>query len=284
MIRSYLNKDVIINYRTSYIGLRGTLNMHVEIGNKGLNNFDTFDITADLRIEGDLDSPNDLIDVFSFKISSNPKGVNVNADSDRYNNYFSYRKQGILYTFSSPRITRNVSIKNPESLKIQMCLFVGTQPFTVVNGKEIYRSTRDNNPVISIISQLLIDESDIGQTIFTVTQPNMIFNKNCPKIVNVLKGKGNTMWEKLNYLYVIDPPGVLGLDFLSNIVQYSMLKYVLSKLLYGKFNKKYILNKYQNKLLKDLAHSKYNYYLAFFTTGNTSDYNKYFLYDYKDIQ
>jgi len=139
----------------------------------------------------------------------------------------------------------------------------------------------NNNPLIDITSQLLIDESDIGHTIFNVvSKTNQTFIKDCPKIVNVLKGKGTTMWDKLNYLYVADPPGLLGYDFIAKIVQYSMLKYILGKLLYGVFNKKYILNKYFKQFLKDLGKSQYNNYVSFFTTGEYKDYYKYFLYDY----
>jgi len=141
----------------------------------------------------------------------------------------------------------------------------------------------NNNPLIDITSQLLIDESDIGHTIFNVvSKTNQTFIKDCPKIVNVLKGKGITMWDKLNYLYVAYPPGLLGYDFIAKIVRYSMLKYILGKLLYGVFDKKYILNKYFKQFLKDLGKSQYNNYVPFFTTGEYKDYYKYFLYDYHD--
>lgn len=141
----------------------------------------------------------------------------------------------------------------------------------------------NNNPIIDITSQLLIDESDIGHTIFNVvSKTTQTFIKGCPKIVNVLKGKGDTMWDKLNYLYVTNPPGILGYDFIAKIVRYSMLKYILGKLLYGVFDKKYILNKNFKKFLKDLGKSQYNNYVPFFTTGEYKNYYKYFLYDNHD--
>lgn len=68
------------------------------------------------------------------------------------------------------------------------------------------------------MSQLLIDLSDIGNTIFTISNIKNNFEKPCPKIVRVLKGKGLNMWDKLNDLYSTNYPGILGLDFVSNIV------------------------------------------------------------------
>ena len=155
-------------------------------------------------------------------------------------------------------------------------------PFKIVDGREVYQSNRiRDDPQIFISSQLLIDKSDIGKTIFyVISKVENIFDKSYPKIVNVLKGEGKTMWDKVNNLYITYQPEILGLDFLSNVIQYSMLKYILGELLYGEFDKKYILNKYNDQLLKDLKNSEYKNFLPFFTTSEYKDYYKYFLFDY----
>jgi hypothetical protein len=67
--------------------------------------------------------------------------------------------------------------------------------------------------------------------------------------------------------------------FIEGIVRYSMLKYVLSRLMYGKFNIKYVLNKYNNKFLRDLKHTRFCNFVFEFTdpSSNIFGYDKYFL-------
>ena len=161
-------------------------------------------------------------------------------------------------------------------------------------------------PSIDINFQSLIDGSDIGNTVFTIIDkvnyynhkttpiiPNYtcktlytndpkptIFNKSCPLITNILKGKGNSAYEKIVYLMenvVIDQNDAY--DFALLLVKYSMLKYILSRLMYGNFNINYVLNKYNKKFIKDLSNTRFCKFLYDFTNPNSDifGFNKYFL-------
>jgi len=127
----------------------------------------------------------------------------------------------------------------------------------------------------------LTDQIDIGQTLFTVKeQESKTYEKNCPTIGNVLKGEGLNLQEKASSLY--DQNFDFDFDvatFIDRLIKYSMVKYFLSKLMYGKFNINYLLSKYNKKFLNDLSHSKYKNFLDFFENPNSEvyGYNQYFL-------
>lgn len=154
-------------------------------------------------------------------------------------------------------------------------------------------------PQIFIEAQTSIDGSDISNAIFQICDKytyykeerlclngcktettskvkETVFNRYCPKIFSVLKGKGKTTQDKAIYLaekYNIDN----SYDFYHNIILYSMTKYILSRILYGKFNISYLLRKYNEKFLSNLKHSRFCKFLEFF---KVYDYNKYFKWDY----
>lgn len=136
----------------------------------------------------------------------------------------------------------------------------------------------DNNPLIFINSHLLIDFSDIGHTIFKVIKEGKeeIYEKSCPKIVNVLQGEGLTAWTKLNFIYDNFEIKIIGTEFLENIIEYSMVRYFLTKLLYDKFMMKYLLQKNYKKFLNDLQESQYDNFYSYFTKGKFQDYYTYF--------
>jgi len=141
-----------------------------------------------------------------------------------------------------------------------------------------------NNNINSIIidSQTLIDGSDIGNTIFKIMNKKVVtYEKSCPKIVSVLKGKGNTGYQKLEDIFSSNDITLTLVQFGLNIMLYSMLRYILSKLLYNQFNINFLLRKYYNQFLKDLKKSEYRDFLIFFVDPNSEyyGYEKYFLYD-----
>jgi hypothetical protein len=182
--------------------------------------------------------------------------------------------QGVIYTFVR------------RSLSWDFFLFVTRDPKKVESNGETVNQLINNigvsqQPEIFVISQLLIDDSDIGETLFEVRNKGIIQNyeKFCPKIVSVLKGVGLTAYDKLSYIYKTKNISILGLDFLYNMVGYSMVRYFLSKLLYGKFNIKFLLDKYYKKFIEDLKNSEYKNFVPFFTDPNSEvfNYNKYFL-------
>ena len=157
---------------------------------------------------------------------------------------------------------------------------------TLTNGK-VDKLTPINvnfkqNPDILIISQLLIDNSDIGDTLFELKnddKQSMKFERSCPKVYSVLKGKGLTARNKVNYLYKTEQINVDGLKFVDNLIKYSMVKYFLAKILYDKWNIKYLLNKYNFKFINDLKNSRFNSFVDFFIDPQSDvyGYNKYFL-------
>jgi len=168
-----------------------------------------------------------------------------------------------------------------------------------------FNENQINIPSININFKSLIDGSDIGNTIFKIndnvnyynnkTTPiinsnnckiittnnpiETIFDQSCPLIVSVLKGNGTTAWEKTLYLfqnYKININDVY--NFFINLVKYSMLKYLLSRIMYGKFNIKYI--KYNNKkFLNDLKNTRFCKFVDLFTNPNSDifGYHQYFL-------
>jgi len=140
-----------------------------------------------------------------------------------------------------------------------------------------------NSSDINIASQLLIDASDLGHTIFEISNYNnqyiKRFERDCVIIVSVLKGIGSTTHDKINYLYENEVISVPGPKFINNLIKYALVKYFLAKLLYGKWNVKYLLNKYHNKFINDLRNSKLQQYVEFITTPkNGIYYNKFFYY------
>jgi len=130
----------------------------------------------------------------------------------------------------------------------------------VSTGNSVLLSNNLNQyPRIFIHSQTLIDGTDIGDTIFIVEYENSNidkFEKSCPKVVSVLKGEGCTAVEKSNNIHKLEPNNLTYLEFANNLIEYSMVRYFLSRLLYGKFNINYLLGKYYYKFLKDLTKSQ----------------------------
>jgi len=151
---------------------------------------------------------------------------------------------------------------------------------TKINDKVNMLSKKENEISIFIKSQLLIDFSDIGNTIFELIENNIktVYEKSCPKIVTVLEGEGLTAWDKLNDIYVRYDINV-GSLFVENMMEYSMARFFFTKLLYGKFIMKFLLQKYYKKFLLDLKNSKYNSFYPYFTEGKFKDYYKFFTFE-----
>jgi hypothetical protein len=161
-------------------------------------------------------------------------------------------------------------------------------------------------PYINISGQTLIDFSDVGNMIFTIgdkfsyykEQPlhntkcitpypidvdklkTTIFNKSCPLMVSVLRGEGLTLLEKANSIY---PDKATFPIFYTNLILYGMLKYILSRILYGKFDINFLLRKYNDKFLEDLGSSRFCSFLGLFIdpTSQIFGYNQYFRYNLK---
>lgn len=161
-------------------------------------------------------------------------------------------------------------------------------------------------PIVSILGQTTVDGSDIGDVIFTIcdeftyykeekichdnrcavifVKPNEIkqtlFRKCCPSMVSVLKGKGMTLNEKARSIYALmsESIGTSFEVFYNNILLYGMAKYILSRILYGRFNIDFLLGKYNERFLRDLGMSRFCSFVQFFSDCESEVYgfNKYF--------
>lgn len=165
-------------------------------------------------------------------------------------------------------------------------------------------------PSINILGQTSVNRSDIGDVVFTIQDkfqyydndipkhenkcgiyyinPNKLktttFHECCPKIVSVVKGKGSTLYAKLSYTFFKLGESKIGVPltvFYPNIFLYAMLKYILARILYGEFNIKFLLEKYNDQFLDDLRHSRFFQAIQVFEDCNSIvyNYNKYFKYE-----
>ena len=158
-------------------------------------------------------------------------------------------------------------------------------------------------PIINIYGQTKVDASDIGDVIFYIqdiieyyefrnykaefiyTQPQNLkittFFEYCPKLSTIIIGDRNTLYEKLEDLFIkykveIKVPFTI---FYKNLFLYAMLKYVLARLLYGNFDLNYLLSQNNSKFLKKLSRSRFCSFISIFEDCNSIiyGYNKYFI-------
>jgi hypothetical protein len=159
-------------------------------------------------------------------------------------------------------------------------------------------------PRIDIIGQTLIDGSDVGETIFTISDKvtyysnepielknkvckhesiaiedlkETIFYKSCPKMVSVFIGEEEFLYTKVESLWLklnITEPNLT--IFYDDVIRYGMIRYLLSRLLYGNFNINYLLRKYYKNFLIDLGHSRFCGFVQFFNDPKYSNMYKYF--------
>lgn len=160
-------------------------------------------------------------------------------------------------------------------------------------------------PKITINFQSLIDGSDIGNTNFKIldefqyynmTTPIIpdyickvnetnnslvtVFDESCPIIVSVLRGIGNTSYQKIEYLFNTEQINTDDFyNFMILIIKYSMTRYLLAKIMYGRFNIKYIKNKYTKRFIKDLGNTRFCNFVYFFNDPNSDvyGYDQYFI-------
>lgn len=185
-----------------------------------------------------------------------------------------------------------------------------------LNGKIInntQRSGLNRNmiieiPILNIFGQTLIDGSDMGNIIFTINDEftyyckkilnntkcdtyftdldnlkKTVFQKSCPLMVTVFKGKEYDLIRKVANIYDPLKNGPIFLNFYKDVLFYGMLKYILSRILYGNFDINYLLRKYNKKFLNDLQNSRFCNFIPYFTdpTSPIFGFNKYFKYNIK---
>jgi hypothetical protein len=96
-------------------------------------------------------------------------------------------------------------------------------------------------------------------------------------MVSVFIGQEEFLYTKVESLWItlnITNPNLP--IFYDNIIRYGMVRYILSKILYGNFNINYLLRKYYKQFLIDLGKSRFCNFLQFFKNPVNSELFKYF--------
>lgn len=167
-------------------------------------------------------------------------------------------------------------------------------------------------PQIQITAQTLVDGSDVGDAIFiicdeikyknhngTISIPNNCcktrtincvkvkqtrFDKCCIKLVCVVRGKGDTLREKVQDIYsrfAGSETGISFQTFYEHIILYALAKYILANLLWvksGEFKVKFLLQKYHSEFICSLTQSRFCAFINFFYGSDSIviGYDKYF--------
>lgn len=157
-------------------------------------------------------------------------------------------------------------------------------------------------PYINMTVQTTLNNLDVGESIFIVGD-NKKYNHHkplrskcgdyytskakitkftvyMPFMVSVVRGKGKNLHDKILYLYnkyQIENPFITGASFpafYDNIITYGMVKYILSRILYGHFDINCLLRQYNKKFIKELKNSRFCHFIQFF---NLNNYNNFFI-------
>ena len=110
----------------------------------------------------------------------------------------------------------------------------------------------------------------------THTPVSSVFQRYYPNVASVLQGTGCTITSKVNSLIAQGYNVSVG-----NIIFYSMLKYILAKLLWGDFCMDYLLNKCNQKFFDDLRNSRFCLFMEPFEQQQFIGYNNFFIWDNK---
>ena len=227
-----------------------------------------------------------------------------NGITDIYNFYYSYSDVDLEVIF-----TLEISVKRTKAFSDNERVSGNGLLSKSINKTEKSTINDVNDaevPILNILGQTLIDGSDIGNVIFTIQDKyqyycpippefnkcgtyhinklelkTTIFDKSCPKIVSVVIGNGETWYDKTEYLFDKLGKEKIGAnfgDFRLRMFLYAMLKFILARILYGKFNINFLLRKYNEKFLNDLSKSRFCEALHLFTDSNSTifGYDKYF--------
>ena len=86
-----------------------------------------------------------------------------------------------------------------------------------------------------------------------------------PPLIDVVKGKGKTLRQKVLSIYNKYQPqtGPTFQGFYNTLISYGMLKYFLGRLLYGKFDIQVLCKNNNKSFMKDLKHSRFCYYVDY---------------------
>lgn len=215
---------------------------------------------------------------------------------------------GDIYIFNIPRPPYQIGGLRPDEKPVGLCLERGSRSITSIGTVTNDLLNQCNGiavPAINVNGRTLVDNSDMGNTIFTITDkisyrrekaiPLDIkvctldcipadeivitkFEKCCPKMVSVIKGNDCTLQEKMEVFWEQTDKEIFFIPFYDNILIYGMVKYILARALYGYFDINFLLWKYNKRFLKDLSRSRFCNFVQFFQQPQFSNYQNYFLY------
>jgi len=164
-----------------------------------------------------------------------------------------------------------------QNVKVPL-LFINGQ--TTIDGSDIadmlftiYDKYSYENPIplpkTKVCSVNYVDKIDLVKTVLRICSV---------KIVSVLRGKGSTAYCKADYIWMNLKPTTYLTTFYDNLIAYAMLKFILSRLLYGNFDINHLLANYNEKFLHDLGHSRFCAFIQNFEDCQSPiyGYNKYF--------
>lgn len=162
----------------------------------------------------------------------------------------------------SVRIPRQRSINNCDNGQVPRIRILGQRTvdnqyisemnFTIYDNITYYQE--EPLPKTSKCSINFISSNELKETIF----------KQCTiPLETVLRGTGTTLFDKVVSLYD-EKCYPSFLEFYNNLILYGLSKYILARVLYGRFNLKYLLQKYNEKFLRDLGHGRFCQFLNAF--------------------
>lgn len=245
------------------------------VAQKNISPFPKFDGTQSETVSQNITAKNFTLTITLINVPFNKQTPNGRS-GDKYSITINYAisPAGYIINFSRGKGGNNTNANN--------------NVFAALNDKVLV-------PILNISGQTLLFGIDIGNVIFTIKdqfsyycndvdiskQNNTceyfvdpedvkitIFNKCCPRIADVVIGEGTNLYDKLDLLYQQYGEEEIGVPltvFYPNLFFYAMLKYILARLLYGEFDTKYLLQKYNKRFLKDLRNSRFCGALVFFT-------------------
>lgn len=170
-------------------------------------------------------------------------------------NYLLYLLDGDCGPFAaSCKFTRpsKVIVDSNLIVPIPLIVNISSNQLTTIPRIRVEAQTKMNGSYISDVVFTIYDEFTYYNSgkIYdntcksrNILDPKItIFRECCPYIVSVVSGKGVTLWDKIRYLCHQETTGSPNVYiFYENMMLYGMAKYILARLLWGKFRINYLL-------------------------------------------
>lgn len=97
-----------------------------------------------------------------------------------------------------------------------------------------------------------------------------------PPLDRAIKGDGETMFDRLNWLLDEYELNLHIEVFAERMAEYALSKYILSMLIHGEFNLKYLTRAYHNDFLKDLTESRFSAFIEIYRQPELLNYEIFF--------